>query len=167
MYYNLIWSSNYYVLVYWLPTYWEICEMQYSWVTNRFGDTIRSTPFKLRIQWFSMPLLMPHGMCRIYASCSVVLSLLVSSVVGVSDITATKMLIVERWMHLWDVVAVGRESAMLLRQTLLWCWSFDPDCWFIIELIIWYILHSYLILSSLSQVIRIIYRCVCLVMCIW
>ena len=42
------------------------------------------------------------------------------------------------------------------------------DCWFIIELIICYILHRYLILSSLSQVLRIIYLCFCvIVMCIY
>ena len=33
------------------------------------------------------------------------------------------------------------------------------DCWFIIELILCYILHRYLILFSLSQVLRTIYRC--------
>ena len=35
------------------------------------------------------------------------------------------------------------------------------DCWFIIELTICYILHRYLILSSLSEVICIIYRGFC------
>ena len=41
---------------------------------------------------FSMPLLMPHGMWRINSCCSVVLSLLVSLVIGVMrHYTATKM----------------------------------------------------------------------------
>ena len=42
--------SNCYILVYWLPTYWEIYEMQYFYVT------IQSTPFQLHIQWFSTEL---------------------------------------------------------------------------------------------------------------
>ena len=53
-----------------------------------------------------------------------------------------------------------RDSATLLH----FCSELElrpGDCWFIIELIICCILHTYLILSSLSQVIRIIYRGVC------
>ena len=105
---------------YWLPTYLEIYEMQCLLVTYRFGDTIRSTPrlFNCVSSGFPMPLLMPHGMWWIHACCSVVLSLLVSSVVGVMRHYCHEDPYCRERAAFVDAVAVGRESAMLPGQTL-------------------------------------------------
>ena len=61
----------------------------------------------------------------------------------------------ERGLHLWGTVC-SRSIATQRRCLVL---QLRPGhCWFIIELIICYILHRYLILSSLSQVLCIIWR---------
>ena len=109
--------SNCCLLVYWLPTYWEIYEMQYlGYLSVQRYNSVNSFSTAHPVV-FQMPLLMPHGMCRIHACCSLHLFHHVLELWGT---TATKVLIVERRMHLWGAVsAVGRESAMLLRQTLI------------------------------------------------
>ena len=67
---------------------------------------------------FPMSLLMPHGMCRNYACCSVVLLFaLVSSALMLGDPVAMQMDIV-REVQLCDVQPVERESAMLLHHDL-------------------------------------------------
>ena len=67
--------SNCYLLVFWLPTYWEIYEMQYfGYLSVRRYNLVNffSTAYPVV---FQMPQLMPHGMCQIPACCSGVLSL--------------------------------------------------------------------------------------------
>ena len=57
-----------------------------------------------------------------------------------------------------------RDSTTLLHRAF----QLEPRpgvCWFIIELIICYILHRYLILSSLSQVLRIIISVIVSLLC--
>ena len=152
--------SNCYALVYWLPTYWEIYEVQYLGyllVRRYYSVNSFSTAYPVA---FQMSLLMPHIMHRIHACCSGVLWVhLYHRALELWETTATQMRIVERGLHLSDAVssrliATQRRSSIVARS-----WSFEPgDCWFVIELIICYIFHRYLILSSLSQVILIIYN---------
>ena len=120
--------SYFYIPVYWLPTYWEIYEMQYFYVTYRFGDTIWSTLFQLRIQWFSNAAgyaTWHVSNSRLLLWCALIA--LVSSALMLGDPIAMKMRIVETVLHLWG--AVSSRSIATQRRCFIvaWSWSFDPE----------------------------------------
>ena len=121
--------SNCYVVVYWLPIYWAIYEMQYlCYLSGRRYNSVNSFSTSCSLV-FQMPLLMPHGMCRIHACCSVVLTLHLSHRwLAFWDMTVTKMLInVERGLQFSDAVS-SRLIANQRRCSIVaqGC-SFDPE----------------------------------------
>ena len=83
--------------VYWLPTYWEIYEMQYlGYLSVRRYNSVNSFSIAYTVV-FQMPQFMPHGMCPVHACYSGVLCLHLSHcALELWDMTATKMRMVER-----------------------------------------------------------------------
>ena len=144
---------NCYVLVYWLPFYWEIYEMQYlGYLSVRRYNSVNSFSTAYPVV-FQMRQFMPHVMCRIHVCCPGVLWLHLSHRALESwDTTVTKMRIVERESSAFvgcSFQLIDRDSATLLHR----CSELElrhGDSWFIIELIICYVLHRYLILPSLK-----------------
>ena len=67
--------SNCYVLVYWLPTFWEIYEMQYlGYLSVRRYNLVNSISNVYPVV-LQMPMFMPRDMCPVHACYSGVLSL--------------------------------------------------------------------------------------------
>ena len=124
--------------------------------------------FQLRIQWFSNATAYATwhvSNSRLLPWCALIA--LVSSALMLGDPIAMKMHIAESTAFVrCSFQPFDHDSATLLHRGL----ELDlrpGDCQFIIELIICYILHRYLILSSLSQVLRIIISVCVIVTCIY
>ena len=112
--------SSYYVLVYWLSTYWVIYEMQYLYVTYRFGVTIRQLLFNSVSSGF--PSVAAYATwhvsnARLLLWCALIA--LVSSALMLGDPIAMKMDIVERGTVVGcSFQPFDRDSAMLLHRDL-------------------------------------------------
>ena len=114
------------ILVYWLPTYWEIYEIQYFRLIIgseiQFGQLL----FNCTSSSFSNVAAYATLQCRIHACCSGVLWLhLYHRALELWETTDTKMRIVERVLHLSDAVssrliATQRRCFIVARS-----WSFD------------------------------------------
>ena len=155
--------SNCYILVCWLFTYWEIYEMQYYQVVLISSEIqIGQLLFNCSSSGFKNDSVYVKWHVSSSRCCSVVLSLHLSlRAVGVVRHGCHEVLLSRAAFHLAQVTAIWSRSSNapqpLLGAVASTLWTVG-----IIALIIYYILHRCLILSSLSQVLR-INQCLCIV----